>query len=187
MFFTSPWMANVCNVCPLASSPSSLNAVIALTDPPIPPLAPAERDMLTPRSSSHTSPSFCVSLTTPEPGTHPSSRATSRYLFSASKPLSAYTFPALLHASHLARPVKSNSDGREFSGAGATVRYLYNPYSCRCATPFWSERTLPDNEPARPQVLWRLTPLLATRRMRGTLPPRRGPAMAYISWLDDQR
>ena len=124
--FASPSMAQRCNTYPPVSSPG---AAMALTDPPIPPLpAVDENDTLIPKSSSHTSPSSHGP--TAAPGSHPSSRAISRYLVSASAPRLTYFFPTSLHASHLARPAKSNSDGRAFSGAGATVRYLYSPYSC---------------------------------------------------------
>lgn len=112
IWFTFPWMAKPCNASPPVSS--FPGAAMALTDPPIPPLpAVDETDTLIPKSSSHTSRSSRGSLAAPEPGTHPSPRATSRYLVSASAP-SAYFFPILFHASHLARPVRSKSDGRGF-------------------------------------------------------------------------
>ena len=181
MLFASPWMAKACNPWPPVSLPRSPAAAMALTDPPIPPLPSVdESDTLTPKSSSHTS-SSCGLPTTPNPGVHPSSRATWIYLFSASDLWPAYVFPVLLHASHFARPAKSNSDGRGPWGTDATVRYLYNPYSCRCATPRLSGvYNRPNNGLARPQALWYSTPLPAGVQMTSMLPPQRVLVMAYI-------
>lgn len=108
---------------------------MTLTEKPIPPPPDLEASEISPSSSSSHAPSFVeedgmlcswVSVVLP---VQPKVRAISRYLFSASCGF-WHCLSVAAHASHFARPVRSNIEGRDVEGVFEDVMYLNKPYNC---------------------------------------------------------
>lgn len=109
--------------------------IITLTDKPKPPPPEFDASRVSLSSSLSHAPSLveddgtlCTWISVAFP-VQPKVCAISRYLFSASRG-SWYCFPVAAHASHFARPVISNIEGRDVEGAFEDVMYLNKPYNC---------------------------------------------------------